>query len=453
MDVRAIRWIILNLWWVSSISAGYSRADNCLQVSGVVLDYKTKQPLHANLSVKLPSGRLSLGQSAEGSGQFQIGLDCRATVLIIERAGYHPQQLSLAGLSTNRLPVVVGILIPLIPVDKLGVDQVYQQSAQRHYEQQDNQKSGKPQRGLFNVTDALTSSPLEVKACLFSTNDQAKRCFNTNSKGQFSATFPKQDIVALEIQQPGYQPYQGNIAIEHLDGQQRTHTIQLLRELTIVVIQIPQSQLKVNGELQALGGNATIPLQRVPGIDNQLCTYMIQPGQYKLTAKHTTGVARYSQPLTIRTGLNVIALPTIAPPPNISAGAATSTARPPLTVSPKRVYRLPDELPLIYFEQGSYLLDEDDRDLLRQVGVFMQAHPEYRLKIIGHTDPEGDEQINRYLSELRARMISNFLLWQGVPEKKMAWSGQGSRYPVSPRDSEENKAKNRRVFLKLEIDQ
>ncbi|KAB7728389.1 OmpA family protein [Rudanella paleaurantiibacter] len=418
-----------------------------------MLDYKTRQPIQASLSVKLPTGRVLLGQSAEGSGQFRIDLDCRATVLIIEHTGYHTQQLSLSNLSANRSAVVFGVLIPLVALDKQGVDQLYQQSAQRHYEQQGSPKMGMPQRGLFTVTDALTNSPLRVKACLFSTNEQTKRCFDTDSKGLFRASFSKQDIVALEIQQSGYLPYQGNIVIEQLDGQQRTHSIKLLRELTVVSIQIPQGQQKVNGELQSVRDNTTTPLQSVPGVDNQLCTYMIQPGQYKLTAKHTTGVARYSQPLTIRTGLNVIALPAIAPPPNISAGAATSTARPHLTVSPKRVYRLPDELPLIYFEQGSYLLDEEDRDLLRQVGVFMQTHPEYRLKIIGHTDPEGDEQINRYLSELRARMISNFLLWQGVPEKKMAWSGQGSRYPISPRDTEENKAKNRRVFLKLEIDQ
>ena len=80
----------------------------------------------------------------------------------------------------------------------------------------------------------------------------------------------------------------------------------------------------------------------------------------------------------------------------------------------------------------------------------MKAHPEYKLKLIGHTDPEGDERMNRYLAEFRTKIIANYLFWEGISPDRLSLSGQGSRYPVSPSDSEDNKAKNRRVFLKLE---
>jgi outer membrane protein OmpA-like peptidoglycan-associated protein len=105
----------------------------------------------------------------------------------------------------------------------------------------------------------------------------------------------------------------------------------------------------------------------------------------------------------------------------------------------------------VYFDQGSYQLGDDDRELLQQVSTFMRAHPEYRIKLIGHTDPEGDEQLNRYLSEFRAKVIANYLFWQGISDKRMTISGQGSRYPVGVGDDEADKAKNRRVFLKLEV--
>ena len=446
------------LWWLVVLSCLlYSvkcQADSCLRLMGVVQDYTTKRPLQAKLFIKLTTGRLTVGQSAAGSGQFVIDLDCRATALIIEQVGYQTQQLALPPLSSRLSTKALGIVIPLVAIDNQGVNQVYQQAAQTHYEQQATQATGQTQRGIFIVTDALTNQPLFAKACLFPTNGQPKRCFDTDKLGQFKASFTQQDIVAIEIQATGYLPYQGNIAIEQLDGQQRRHAIRLLRELAMATIQVTSSWKGVRCTMQADAGTTVVALPEVPGVADQYCTYTLQSGKYQLIVQDVTGNTRHRQAVYIQTGVNVVEVTQPGTTPKTTSRPVASIAPPASALVPVtslRAYQLPDELPVVYFDQGSYQLDDDDRELLQQVSLFMRAHPEYRLKLIGHTDPEGNEQMNRYLSEFRAKMIANYLFWQGIPDNRITISGQGSRYPVAAGDVEANKAKNRRVFLKLEV--
>lgn len=445
------------LWWLAVLicllHSVNCQADPCLRLIGIIQDYATQRPIQAKLFLRLTSGRLAVGQSAVGSGQFAVDLDCRATTLIIEQAGYQTQQLSLALLSSRLSTKALGIVIPLVAIDNQRVNQMYQQAAQTHYEQQATGATGQTQRGLFLVTDALTNRPVSARACLFPTNGQPKRCFDTDKLGQFRTSFTEQDIVAVEVQATGYLTYQGNIAIEQLDGQQRRHDVRLLRELAVATVQVAATWKDVRCTMQmASATNTAVVLLSVPGVADQYCTYTLPPGTYQLIVQDAFGVIRHRQSVRLQFGVNVVK---VTQPGTTTTAASTNhpvaSIDPPSPTTNRHIYRLPDELPLVYFDQGSYQLNADDLDLLQQVSTFMRAHPEYRLKLIGHTDPEGDEQMNRYLSEFRAKMVANYLFWQGVTDNRMMISGQGSRYPVSIGDVETNKAKNRRVFLKLEV--
>ena len=431
---------------------GETYADNCLKLTGVVHDYATRKPLEATFFLKTPGGRVRVGQSEGGTGRFSLVVNCQATALLVERTGYRPQHLPLMAGITGDRATPTGVFIPLVAVNQRATDKAYEQSEQRHYEQQAGTPNGqRPQRGVFVVSDALTGTPLLVKACLFSTTGEPKRCFDTNSQGQFEAGFSQRDIVAVEIQKPGYQSYQGNIAVEQLDGQVRRHEIKLVRELTLAVVRLAQTRKASRCELRGNGMATAVQLMPVPGAEGQFCTYTLLPGSYELALSDATGAVWHRRAVVVQAGLNVFSVPErIASGTAVASPSEKQELVKASSVGPRRVYRLPDELPLLYFDQGSYLLDDDDRDMLRQVGAFMKAHPEYKLKLIGHTDPEGDERMNRYLAEFRTKIIANYLFWEGISPDRLSLSGQGSRYPVSPSDSEDNKAKNRRVFLKLE---
>lgn len=69
----------------------------------------------------------------------------------------------------------------------------------------------------------------------------------------------------------------------------------------------------------------------------------------------------------------------------------------------------------------------------------------WRLKIAGHTDDKGSESFNQSLSEKRANAVKTYLVNKGANPLYIAAIGYGETQPIAPNDSEENRAKNRRV--------
>lgn len=73
------------------------------------------------------------------------------------------------------------------------------------------------------------------------------------------------------------------------------------------------------------------------------------------------------------------------------------------------------------------------------------------IKIIGHTDSDGEEKTNLKLSVQRAEALKKMLSTDfGVEAARMQADGKGESTPTVPNTSEINKANNRRVeFIKL----
>lgn len=72
-----------------------------------------------------------------------------------------------------------------------------------------------------------------------------------------------------------------------------------------------------------------------------------------------------------------------------------------------------------------------------------------RVVVEGHTDNTGDESYNRVLSEKRAKNVADLFVKNGVPGSRVSSRGYGSARPLAPNTTAENKAKNRRVEIRL----
>ncbi|MEM9329214.1 MAG: OmpA family protein, partial [Bacteroidota bacterium] len=70
----------------------------------------------------------------------------------------------------------------------------------------------------------------------------------------------------------------------------------------------------------------------------------------------------------------------------------------------------------------------------------------------GHTDNVGSRSYNQNLSEDRALALFEMLVAMGVEEERMSYSGRGEMDPLVDNDSEENRAKNRRVEINFIIE-
>ena len=87
---------------------------------------------------------------------------------------------------------------------------------------------------------------------------------------------------------------------------------------------------------------------------------------------------------------------------------------------------------------------------LAKVGNFLLDHPEEKLKIAGHTDSDGHEELNRKLSQDRADAIRTYLIEQfKIDASRITAIGYGSSKPIVEENSEESKKTNRRVEFEL----
>lgn len=104
----------------------------------------------------------------------------------------------------------------------------------------------------------------------------------------------------------------------------------------------------------------------------------------------------------------------------------------------------------IKFDVGNATLKPQSMGMINKIYNLMKEHTEIKFSIEGHTDSDGDDQLNQKLSEERAKSVKEKLINMGVEESRFSTKGLGESKPIHDNSSPEEKANNRRVeFVKL----
>ncbi|MBI4196669.1 MAG: OmpA family protein [Deltaproteobacteria bacterium] len=104
----------------------------------------------------------------------------------------------------------------------------------------------------------------------------------------------------------------------------------------------------------------------------------------------------------------------------------------------------------IHFEHGKESIREVSQDILDAIIETLKNHPEIlKVEIGGHTDNKGDETYNLKLSGKRAEAVKRFLVDHGVQAGRLTAKGYGESEPRDTNDTEEGRARNRRVEFKI----
>ena len=124
-----------------------------------------------------------------------------------------------------------------------------------------------------------------------------------------------------------------------------------------------------------------------------------------------------------------------------------------LLVSKFSVIRLESD---VIFDSGSAKLSTQGLETLRDIAHKYQDNPDRIMSIEGHTDNKliaGNlariYPTNWELSAARAAAAAHFLTQQGVPEDKLRIVGFGALQPIASNDTEEGRAANRRIEIRL----
>jgi len=105
----------------------------------------------------------------------------------------------------------------------------------------------------------------------------------------------------------------------------------------------------------------------------------------------------------------------------------------------------------ITFDINKSVIKPESYGTLNDIATVLKENPGVKIKIVGHTDSDGDNALNLDLSMRRAKAVKSELSEKfGIEESRMEAEGAGENRPVAPNDSPSNKAMNRRVeFIKL----
>jgi outer membrane protein OmpA-like peptidoglycan-associated protein len=103
----------------------------------------------------------------------------------------------------------------------------------------------------------------------------------------------------------------------------------------------------------------------------------------------------------------------------------------------------------INFESGKSTLKPESMGAINNMVQLMNAHPDIKFEISGHTDSDGNDALNLKLSAERADAVKNKLVSLGISSDRLSTKGYGESKPISDNTTPEGKANNRRVeFLK-----
>jgi OOP family OmpA-OmpF porin len=107
-----------------------------------------------------------------------------------------------------------------------------------------------------------------------------------------------------------------------------------------------------------------------------------------------------------------------------------------------------DSLPttaVIYFDAASAEVPTDRKPFLEGLASALKNHPKIKLKITGHSCVQGDQAVNKQISNERAKAVAKILIENGVSEGQLKVIGVGIRKPVTSSRTKAGRQKNRRV--------
>lgn len=99
------------------------------------------------------------------------------------------------------------------------------------------------------------------------------------------------------------------------------------------------------------------------------------------------------------------------------------------------------------FKFGSTTLLPTAYAELDKLVAVMKASPMSRWRVEGHTDNIGSVEANRKVSLDRAQAVLNYFASKGISRGRFTVSGLGSAYPITSNNTEEGRARNRRVVI------
>jgi len=104
----------------------------------------------------------------------------------------------------------------------------------------------------------------------------------------------------------------------------------------------------------------------------------------------------------------------------------------------------------VTFANDSDVLTGEAMAVLDGAVETLRRYPGIKVEIAGHTDSNNSDEYNMDLSERRAKAVKTYFLGRALPADSFTAKGYGESQPIADNSSEEGRAANRRVELRIQ---
>jgi outer membrane protein OmpA-like peptidoglycan-associated protein len=103
----------------------------------------------------------------------------------------------------------------------------------------------------------------------------------------------------------------------------------------------------------------------------------------------------------------------------------------------------------LIFPQGKAVIDPKSFDELDEVAQMMKENSKMMIQLEGHTDNQGSAKANMELSESRVEAVKKYLVSKGIAKDRIKTKALGGSQPLANEMTQEARAKNRRVEMRV----
>jgi outer membrane protein OmpA-like peptidoglycan-associated protein len=284
------------------------------------------------------------------------------------------------------------------------------------------------------VIDAITKQPIATKITSKSNNAKEKAITTVvDANGLFSMIYrvgSKYDLSTTPLND--YFPYRGA-----MDMSTAKETDNIEKNIELIPKKIPYQFQLLDKETKAILKDPKVKVMDVETkqllevkVEKDIATVTVEIGkQYKFAA-NALGYAFFSRAFK----------------PDTADVFKDRLKKVPLAILKKdAVVQLQD----ITFETGKAELKPESNEELDRLVSLLEGNQTIKVEISAHTDDVGNDDSNLKLSEKRAKTVVDYLTTKGIKVDRMTAKGYGETQPLVPNDTDENKAKNRRVQFKI----
>ena len=284
------------------------------------------------------------------------------------------------------------------------------------------------------VIDAITKQPIATKITSKSNNNK-ERAISTivDANGLFSMIYrvgSKYELSTTPLND--YFPYKGS-----MDMTTAKETDNIEKNIELIPKKIPYQFQLLDKETKALLKDPKVKVMDVETkqllevkVEKDVATVTVEIGKAYKFAANALGYTFFSRGFK----------------PDTADVFKDRLKKVPLAVLKKdAVVQLQD----ITFETGKADLKPDSNEELDRLVGLLEGNQTIKVEISAHTDDVGNDDSNLKLSEKRAKTVVDYLTKKGIKAERMTAKGYGETQPLVANDTDENKAKNRRVQFKI----